>query len=150
MFYLDPSAWMKRYHRENGTAWVQQLWQRDPPMVCCNLGLVEATAAIVRRYAGQGTPEGNLRRALSAMRTDFARFTCIDITRNVIAEAAGLAERHRLRAADAIRPAAAMSARGLGDVIVVSSDSELLRAAQAEGFATLDPQADPRLPTPAA
>ncbi|HOA75724.1 MAG TPA: hypothetical protein PL151_03835 [Phycisphaerae bacterium] len=66
----------------------------------------------------------------------------------VIARAQQLIQRHRLRCADAIHLASAvlLAMESGQSVCVVASDAELLAAARAEGFATLDPQADPSVP----
>lgn len=147
MFYLDASAWVKRYQKEVGTEWMAQLLALQPAVGCSDLGLVEVVSAITRRHRGQSVSSELTEQVLSAVKTDFERFLRIEFTIYIRNAAEGLAARHGLRAADAVHLASALRARQSGQaVVLVSSDHELLLAANAEGLAALDPQESPPLP----
>ena len=48
-YYLDASAWVKRYYRESGTRWVQDLFAQNPVIACASLGLIEVMATLARK-----------------------------------------------------------------------------------------------------
>lgn len=48
-YYLDASAWVKRYYWETGTTWVQSLFARGSTVACASLGLVEVMATLARK-----------------------------------------------------------------------------------------------------
>lgn len=80
------------------------------------------------------------------MRRDFPlRFTHIAIGEDVIVEALRLAETYGLRGYDAVQLSAALEANGerigreLSPLILVSADTELNNAAQAEGLTVENP-----------
>jgi predicted nucleic acid-binding protein len=52
LYYLDASAWVKRYQQEQGSTWVEQLLRSDAHLACSALGLVEVCAALGRRRRG--------------------------------------------------------------------------------------------------
>ena len=87
---------------------------------------------------------------LQKVRQDFDGFLRIDFDDSVLVVAESLASTRRLRGADCIHLASAMRVRdSLGaTVILIASDAELLAAALAEGFSTLDPSLGPPLPMP--
>ena len=48
-YYLDASAWVKRYYQETGTRWVQKLFTEGETLTCASLGVVEVTATLARK-----------------------------------------------------------------------------------------------------
>ena len=48
-YYLDASAWVKRYYWESGTRWVQALFAQNPAIACTSLGLIEVMATLARK-----------------------------------------------------------------------------------------------------
>jgi len=48
-YYLDASAWVKRYYLERGTSWMQSLFAGAPTLACASLGLVEVIATLARK-----------------------------------------------------------------------------------------------------
>ncbi len=71
------------------------------------------------------------------------------VKRYVVDEAIDLTAKHRLRSYDAVHLACALTinralvAYSLPPLVFVSSDSDLLKAAEAEGLATDDPNRHP-------
>jgi len=55
LYYLDSSAWVKRYYRETGTAWIENLFAERQPVACASLGVVEVTATLARKQKAQLT-----------------------------------------------------------------------------------------------
>jgi predicted nucleic acid-binding protein len=48
VYYLEASAWVKRYLSEPGSTWVQKFFTQKEPLACCTLGYTEVSAAISR------------------------------------------------------------------------------------------------------
>lgn len=146
-YYLDASAWVKRYFAEEGTPWMGTFWRSEPAVVCATLGLIEVLATVSRRSSPSVTRE-NLQATLATVHRDFAGMTPIPLTDPVIRIAAELAPRRRLRGADCVHLASAIYLREqLGESpTIVACDLELLQAAAEEGFATADPTTNPPLP----
>ena len=77
------------------------------------------------------------------------RYTVVEITPTLLADAAKLANTHALRAYDAVQLSAALTlsaqgiAIGLGGVVLVSSDTDLNSAAMSEGLLVEDPATHP-------
>lgn len=144
LYYLDASAWVKRYYREIGTDWVTRLFARHEPLSCATLGYVEVRAALSRKL--QSSAGGRLfERVGEQVREDWADFLGIALTDEIVDGAAELAERFSLRAADAVHLASAVK---LGerwpapteDFAFVASDRALKAAAVQMGMTVLDPE----------
>lgn len=73
------------------------------------------------------------------------RYTVLEITPGLLADAATLANRHNLRAYDAVQLAAALALNRIsqGGITLVSADQTLNDAARAEGLAVEDPRLYP-------
>ncbi len=105
---------------------------------------------ISRRNAGNTVSPVITDAALKVVRQDFNAFFHVEFDDDVIRLAESLASTRRLRGADCIHLASAMHMRdALGaTVILIATDAELLAAATAEGFSTLDLAFCPPLPPP--
>lgn len=139
--YLDPSAWIKRYFVEPGSPEGRRLFDTNTPMARCRFGLVELTAAMSRRATGARIDPARIASQIQLARRDYGQFAHVDVTEELWNLAETHAPRHHLRGADAIHLAAVIIlAAGRSDsVTVVSSDLELLAAAQAESLPILNP-----------
>jgi predicted nucleic acid-binding protein len=152
LYFFDTSALVKRYVVEIGTTWINSLF--DPglghALYLARIAAVELTAAVSRRSRGGSLSAADAVTALTNFRADFhRRLLVIEITTVVLDHAERLAEKHALRAYDAV-PLAALfvtdqhRARfALPPLTLLSADAELLAAAAAEGFATDDPNLHP-------
>lgn len=49
IYYLDASAWVKRYYQEEGTSWVQCLFTHRQVLACSSLGMIEVMATLSRK-----------------------------------------------------------------------------------------------------
>jgi predicted nucleic acid-binding protein len=49
VYYLDSSAWVKRYFTEAGSSWVHTLFSREITLACTVLGYIEVAATLARR-----------------------------------------------------------------------------------------------------
>jgi uncharacterized protein len=148
--YLDASALAKRYTIEVGTPVMNHLFTKVPPnrLYVLTLGVAEVVSVMVRkRNAG----------AISAVTFSLA---LLDLGREIInapaihkavpdeplvAAAIPLIDQHAINSSDAAvlrsaLDAAAERRRQGDDLILVASDRRLVRAAQAEGLVTFNPE----------
>lgn len=147
-YFLDTSALVKRSVREAGTAWVRDLTASNSPhdLYIARISIVEMVAAITRRERGghlttaQGAAIiGHFRKRASE------RYIVVELSPALLDDASRLARKHGLRGYDAVQLAAALAINqprppfGLPPATLVSADSELNRAALAEGLLVEDP-----------
>jgi predicted nucleic acid-binding protein len=132
-YVLDTSAIVKRYIHEVGTAWVRSL--ADPAashgIYVARITDVEVTSAVVRRQRGGSISASDATATLQQFRQDLVLgYRMIEVTPTLLLTARMLAERHDLRAYDAVQLAAAVGlntrwvAAGTGTITLVSADLE--------------------------
>ncbi len=143
-YYLDASAWIKRYYQEAGTPWIQALFQTEDRMACATLGVVEVIATLVRKAKAREIDPSLLDRLSADVEEDWARFIQVQLTSPVLRSALMLARDLALRGADVIHLASAMMLqRHLVEdghrVVMLTSDHELYEAARMSGMAVMDP-----------
>jgi hypothetical protein len=141
IYYLDSSAWLKRYFKEQGPAAVQRLFADAGNMLAvCRLGMVEVASAIARRASRENFEPRAIEQQVAIARRDYEMMARMDWSESLWASAETLGVKHRMRAGDAMHLAAALLARPSSEnVVLVSADQELLAAVATEGLATLDP-----------
>ena len=49
LYYLDASAWVKRYFAEAGSSWMHTLFLREAMLASTALGQIEVAATLARR-----------------------------------------------------------------------------------------------------
>lgn len=136
--YLDTSALVKLFLREDGSELVRELWNGDASVVTAGVGQTELVCALAaavrdrRLAAGRMTEDivgGTfLRRRADIVATDPA----------LLGSASRLGVVHRLRALDAIHVASALVVRD-ADPVVVSWDDSQRNAVRAEGLRVFPP-----------
>jgi uncharacterized protein len=135
--YVDTSALVKLLvDDEAGTSTMEQLWVMSTSVVCCEIGYVEARAALGSARRTRRLTTVGLRTARDALDVLWAQLNVVPITTVLIRQAADLAETAGLRGYDAIHLAAAL-------VVPVdafaSSDSRLCKAAARHGLNVSSP-----------
>lgn len=150
-YYFDSSALVKRYVAEIGTAWVTDLM--DPAagnlLHVARLTAVEVVSAFARRLRSGSLSAAHAAAAMTLFRADFrARFHIVGIRTALVNQAMRLAERHFLRAYDAVQLAAALQIHRrclvLGQPLtLISADADLNTAAIAVGLLVEDPNRHP-------
>jgi hypothetical protein len=108
-YFVDSSSLVKRYVQETGTAWVRGLMHRRAghPILIARITVVELTSAVARRRGGRTITRAQASSFLSQFRKHVAgRYTILEVTPGLLAEAATLANRDELRAYDAVQLAA--------------------------------------------
>ena len=149
-FLLDASALVKRYANETGAVVVDHLFAhatRDR-LMCLMLGAAEVAAALVRKRNGGFITPTVFSAAMARLRTEV--LTAEDLVKlpadnALITTAIPLSDKYAINANDAIVLQIALDLvaqrRTEGNTLVlVASDQRLLKAAQAEGLLTFDPE----------
>jgi predicted nucleic acid-binding protein len=134
--YIDTSALVKMLVDEPGTATVEQLWVASTSVMCCEIGYVEARAALGAAVrVGRVTP-AEVRTARQTLDGLWAQLDVVTVTTVLIRRAADLAEAESLRGYDAIHLAAALL---LPVDTFASSDTRLCDAAARQGLNVSNP-----------
>lgn len=145
---LDSSALVKRFARETGSAFVLDLLRpaRRNTIYVASVTEVETFAALARRRKSKTLTAARVAKSQRRCRRDFARrYTLVALNAAVIDEAVSVADHYEIRGYDAVQLASALLANrarllnGFPALILVSADSDLNQAAQAEGLSVEDP-----------
>lgn len=145
VYYLDTSAWVKRYYQEPGSAWLAALLAGPVDVSCATLGLVELIATLARKTrAGESDAEA-MQRAIDRIERSWPDFFRVHLISDVLSIATEAAMTWALRGADAVHLASAIFIRRKlepygASVAFVTSDQELRKAAAGERFETIDPE----------
>ena len=147
--FLDASAVVKRYADEPGSTWIRQITevQAQNAILLAEITLAEVAAALAAKHrAPNGITLEQRNRVLSRFLQDCQdHFVLLSVDRLVIDRAVELAQRHRLRAYDAVQLATAleaseiMQAQTLPALTFVAADGDLLSAAAAERLSVENP-----------
>lgn len=147
-FFCDSSAIVKRYIAETGSTWLSTMTNPTSGNVVyvARIIFVEVISAITRREKGGHISAADADNARLTFEQDYLKeFLKVEISENLIGEAANLVKRYVLRGYDAIQLAAAWetekerTALGLSSLTLLSADTDLNNAAIAEGLTVDDP-----------
>jgi predicted nucleic acid-binding protein len=147
VYFFDSSALVKRYIAETGSGWVSGL--TDPTAGNINfiagITAVEVVSAVARRARAGHLSSADKVLVWGRLQSELPKFfQTVDITRNLLADAANLADKYALRGYDAVQLAAAREVNyecltlGLA-LTVISSDNALNKAAALEGLTVDNP-----------
>lgn len=147
-YYFDSSGLAKRYVKETGSAWVENvtdLATSNEIMIALATGAEVAAAICKRARSGTLTP-ADATIALTTFKTEFkTHYFTINLSNAIVERAMNLAEKHGLRGYDSIQLATAVGIherrllKGVSAIIFVSADDKLNAAAQAEGLLVENP-----------
>ena len=140
LYYLDASAWVKRYFAEAGSSWMHALFLKEATLASTALGQIKVAAALARR----ARPGISLLTLQQQLQTEWNSMLQFEMTSNLYELALLIAWERKLRGADAIHLAAAQqlreqAARRSLDFILVASDTELIQAAQESNLVVTNP-----------
>lgn len=149
-FYWDASALAKRYAPELGTSLVNHLFTYVvlDRMMCLVISTGEVMSILVRRKNNNRINADDFSQALENFRAeviDSAAFQLASIEDALVLASHPLIEQHSLNATDALVLRSALDAAAMvwpagHDTVLIASDHRLLRAAQAEGLQTFNPE----------
>jgi len=150
IFYLDASALVKKYTNEQGFQLLNALFTQvpRPEMVCLHLGVLEVFSALVRKKNAGHFSKPIFDQAVIDFRNDVidaVDLNKIAATDVVLQGAFPLIEKYSINATDGVILASALEIDKQlhlisNQLVLVSSDQRLLKAAQAEALLTFDPE----------
>jgi hypothetical protein len=152
LYYLEPSALVKRYVQEVGSIWLRTMMDQAVrgTLVISGLGRIEVIAALSRLQRAKPSRAAELARLVYTFRRDVAdRLRVMRLTDDLLSRAEAIAMKHGLRAYDAVHLASAMELRDAAagqpevETIMVSADEEVLTSAQDERLAIANPLSHP-------
>lgn len=135
MRYFDASALVKSYVNEADSQNMRRLLTRGSG-VTTRLSFVEVASALGRLGREGRLPEDQRSTALAALTADAAGMLVIELTGEIVSRAQALAQKHPLRAGDAIQLASCLYVRDTVNkrITLVSFDDRLNTAARLEGM----------------
>jgi uncharacterized protein len=148
IYYLDASAWLKRYFEEPGSERIAELFEASfdegNTLAASTLAYVEAAALIGQQRAASRLDEQKIDRLERQLDADWRDLVQTEVTSDMVGRAVELTRQYHLRGADAVHLAGALALRqGLagsgGDLVFVAVDNHLLEAARAAGLRIENP-----------
>lgn len=131
--YFDASALVKLLLEEDGADIAASFLDGSSSIVTNRLAYVETRAALAAARRAIRITDADLARAKREFESLFGGFDLVDVSDSLVRAAGDVAERYALRGYDAVHLAAAMF---VGDVVLVTWDADLARAASKAGLAT--------------
>ncbi|MCI0455545.1 MAG: type II toxin-antitoxin system VapC family toxin [Gemmataceae bacterium] len=149
-FYLDASALVKRYAPEAGSLLVNHLFAKAPAdrLLVFNVGMAEVVSILVRKHNGGHLSAVALAQAVADLGTEIihaAAVVKVAADDALVVSAIPLIRVYSINSTDALILRSALliatNVRTAGnDLVLVTSDKRLLKAAQAAGLTTFDPE----------
>jgi len=144
IIYFDTSALVKRYAEEKGTKTVANLLSSGELITTSILTYLEMKAAYAKKLRLKEIPEETYKEAVENFERDWnvPVFSVIGMTSQFAYLAGSLIERNVLRALDAVHLASALTVKEHFSiqVLFVSADDQLNKAAAAEGLEVMNPE----------
>ena len=138
--FLDTSALIKLYIAEHGSQRLVE-WLADSAVAVSQLTYGEVFATFARRRREHLVSDEEHTRLCTAFEHDWGGFFRLHFSDAALSHVPGLCHRHPLRGADALQLACATLLRDEGlELILATSDRQLLTAAKAEGLQVFDPE----------
>src|SRR6266550_1724751 len=139
VWFFDSSALVKCYIAETGSLWTRSIIDDDDSVVyVASLARVETISALTRRLRRSDISQVEFDVACKESQLDMAtQYEVVGLTERMIEEASELAQRHGLRAYDAVQLAVALNTNRIvlqvesTPLTFVSADLELNLAAAA-------------------
>lgn len=134
--YVDTSTLLKLLIEEDGSEQAEVIWDAADVLTSAALVVVEARAALAAAERGGRLTRAAHREAKAALGDVVEALTVVEVTEELIAEAADLAEQEALRGYDAVHLAAALL---VGARVLTSADNALCDAAARRGIHVANP-----------
>ena len=149
VFYLDTSVIVKRYRTEEGTEFVDMLFDKvidtkEHSLVTSTISILEYVAAMRRIQKANIISEDDFNDAISIFRKDMDHFSLRPFNDELLAKTINVVMDHALRTVDSIHLATVLELKEMmakidEDTILVSNDNEMCDAAKKEDLAVLKP-----------
>lgn len=139
-FYIDTSAFVKRYFLESGSDIIDRLFKKSELTMTASLTYAETYAAFNRVYREGGITGSKLKNIIELFEEDWKGLSLIEFSAEARKKIPDLSKKFPLRGADLLHLASALTIfeRGI-DFQFVASDGKLLNAAEGSGLPVLDP-----------
>ncbi len=134
--YVDTSCLLKLLIEEEGSEQVGIIWDAADTPAAVSLVAVEARAALAAAARDGRLTDAQHREAKRELAGLAAQLSLIEVTEELVAGAADLAEEEALRGYDAVHLAAALAVEA---TILTSADTELCAAAERRGLHIANP-----------
>ncbi len=144
ILYLDTSALIKRYIREDGSDEVEKRVQKAAVIGSATITRAEVAAAFAKAVRIGLIKRETAQRDLETFRQDWADYERLDVNEVVVARADALAWQHGLRGYDAVQLATALMWHETleSDVTFATYDKELWSMARLVGLEPFPPDLD--------
>jgi predicted nucleic acid-binding protein len=142
LIFLDASAAAKRYFLESGSDRVNELWSGVEFLSSLVILHCELASALNRIRRERALPRGAYSTIKEQIQDDLTKIRTVPINAELIGLALRLLDSHPLKVLGSLYLAGALGLEqnSKEPVFFVSSDRQLLQAAQAEGLQTLNPE----------
>jgi predicted nucleic acid-binding protein len=136
ILYLDTSALVKLYVREQESAQVRRLVGEAQAVATSVVAYAEARAAFARLRRERPASGKRHRERVTQLDRDWEQYAVVELTRAVARSAGELAEQHGLRGFDAIHLASALwlKATRADDLVFDAFDRRLTAGAKSAGL----------------
>jgi hypothetical protein len=134
--YVDTSSLLKLVIDEDGSEQAELIWESTEVSASAVLVLVEARAALAAAARGARLTAAQHRKAKHELAALLDQLTIVEVTEDLIGQAAELAETEGLRGYDAVHLAAALAIEAN---VLTSADRALCDAAQRHGLHVANP-----------
>lgn len=149
-FYLDASAWVKRYHTELGSDLINVLFQKTikHQRIITSLWSFGETFAVLNRNKNRfNIPERDFNKISSAFLTECENIHLLPLNDDQLFKAVVYISKYNLNSADAYHLSAILQLKETlaslnHTVILISADERLLKATKGEGIPIFDPEHD--------
>lgn len=144
LYYLDSSAWLQYYVREAGSDKVAALFQSSNALACSSFGFVEVVVTLSRLAHSGAISHEDLLHKIHDVENDWTQFLQISSSPAVIKYAETSTVKHNLAPERALHIASMLTLKDRtqsnGDnLLLVSTDVELLTLAQSYGIEVMNP-----------
>jgi len=137
--YLDTSALVKRYFKEEYSAEVINYWVQAEEIITSCVTYAETMACFWRKKREGLTPDELIQKVSMLFKRDWESFVRVEVNEDLNEYVDSLIQRHPLRGFDAIHLASAKVVHDSlpGNLIFLCFDRRLASAAHEEGLNTL-------------
>ena len=134
--YVDTSSLLKLVIEENGSDRAELIWDSADALASVALVVVEGRAALAAAGRGGRLTASQHRRGRHEFAALVEELTIVEVTEELIADAADVAEDEALRGYDAVHLAAALTVEA---TVLTSTDAEMCEAAERRGLHVANP-----------
>jgi predicted nucleic acid-binding protein len=143
MIFIDSSALVKRYFKEKGSERVQKALSGENLLAVSKLAYPEVLSAFMRKQRAGELGEGPLKKVIDWFLFDWDRLIIVELNDGLLPIIKTLVHNYPLKGADAVHLASALwlARSSKENLVFMTSDQTLLKAALSEQLLVLDPAA---------